>query len=295
MIAARPKIDTIELLFTIPDKDYYSFLWAQGSGIKDIAQSIVPQGKVTLKKLPYLLRTKFFHGPKRNTADVEVFTNRNKIQFFKLRLFPTRWNTGEFADFQLWMQTLYEMSYSDLHQYGKVTRLDIARDLYSMARERVIPYRSHSTISRVFQDGCTLGTVYIGSVHSLLRFRVYDKAAQQKGAPMPWPVWTRIEAVQRHVPYSCAGLGKLENPFSRFGLADKQLAETISESSEWKDFVSSCLTLGSPAAIAALPTKSKKKAFRNLLAECRFDWWKPEAFWKQWPQALASIAPAPFP
>ncbi len=99
------------------------------------------------------------------------------------------------------LSLLSPITYQQLYETGKVSYIELAADSLSHTAHSFIPFRpkcGHSTI--YIDEKGELGTTYLGSVTSALRFRVYDKHKQQveQNIAPAHQKQTRFEAISRH-------------------------------------------------------------------------------------------------
>lgn len=56
-------VDQIELVVAVPSKDLYSALMSQLYGLCDLANEVLPSGKITITKQKYLTRLNYYIAP----------------------------------------------------------------------------------------------------------------------------------------------------------------------------------------------------------------------------------------
>ncbi len=100
-----------------------------------------------------------------------------------------------------------------------ITRVDPAVDYPVALQDHVYYAGNHKGTIHYTREG--IETVYLGSVKSENRLRIYDKAKELaiRGEPVPTHPLTRVEAQRRSTNLSAAELDALPNPFRRLGVA----------------------------------------------------------------------------
>jgi hypothetical protein len=263
-------------------------------GIYDIRKELLPEGKMTLAKEPKSVRLGYYPDKNRRAAEIEV-GRMYKNRYVKLSLYPTKFHGQEFAAFKsLLKELLPPFDYQEFFFHSKVSHIELACDSLTHPAHSFIPFRAKSNCSRIYVDNTgALGTTYLGSQSSNLRFTIYDKAKQltELGKEVPYKVHTRIEYKQYSLKISPAELSKeLPNPFQKLRVADLKLAKEISSHPDWHDFLDACMAVGSAAALGCL-TKFVRKKFMGRLLSVQASWWHPQQRWSALSGALTAIAP----
>lgn len=301
-------VDRIGITGKIPSQDLYKHLFAQLHSMKEEQKTLLPTGKVIVRKNKYSIRLDYYtaftlkKAGRRKIADLTLGAYKNSGKktggrYITLTLYPSQFRGEEFAHFKNIFNTLFDpVTYPQLYQTGKVNYLELAVDSHTHKHHSFLPYRKYCAKSSIFKeaDGY-LGSTYIGSVSSNLRFRVYDKYKQlldtgkpvvTKGLPH-----TRIEVVMRRMGIPPAKIVELEkNPFKSLLIADLQKSATASLEKDWQMFIADCLCDGAPSALAKRPMNIRKK-YLAMLDSRQVSWWKPDDAWKYLPAAVAKILP----
>ncbi len=295
-------VDRIGITVKIGSQNLYKFAYGQLHLIRDEQHQLLPDGKIKLNYKKYNTRLDYYtayshkRAGRRKIASIIVGTS-HKHRYFSLTLFPSQFQLGEFEHFQCVLEMMLpDFHYSKLYATGNVTYLELASDTLSQSHHSFLPYRKYSNTSSIYKEksGC-LGTTYVGSNESKLRFRMYDKRRQLLNTGKPLiaeaAVHTRIEAVLRRLGRTTATLAEMPNPFEKLKIADLTQATALSNDANWQSFLADCLTAdGVPDALKKLSQYLRKK-YRGMLDSVPAWWWKPGLVWGQLSLALTKIAP----
>lgn len=288
-------IDRIHIAVSIVSSELYSFAWGQLNGIEDLKTELVPDGTIKIFKNKYVTRLSYYPIKKRMIASIEIGTTKSKHRYFRLGLYPSKFQQGEFERFkEILSELLPEFKYQQLYETGKVSYIELAADSLTHAAHSFIPFRRRCNHSSIYVDKTgSKGSIYLGSVKSNLRFCIYDKRKQQleKKAAVTHSKYTRIESRSRHIKLSpCELLSKMDNPFTKLQIADLHIARHTSQNNEWQSFLNDCLEDGSAQALANLP-KSQRAKFMKILNTTAVPWWRPNSVWGGLSKALTAISP----
>lgn len=301
-------VDRVGITGQIQGFSLYKYLQGQIRAMKEEQKTFLPTGKITTTKNKYSIRLDYYavytwkKAGRRKIADItlgayKIPGKKSGGRYLTLTLYPSQFQGEEFANFKSIFSSLFDpVTYAVLYHTGKVNYLELAVDSHSHKQHSFLPYRKYCTDSKIFEEtNGHLGSTYLGSVTSNLRFRVYDKYKQlldtgkpvvTKGLPH-----TRIEAVMRRLGIAPVELVDIEkNPFKALRIADLQLAKSASSDNDWQMFLADSLTVGVPKALAQRPMNIRKK-YSGILDSLQVSWWKPGDVWEYLPITVAKIVP----
>ena len=295
-------IDRIGIIVVIGADDLHKYAYSQMYSMQAQQSALLPGGRIKVKKDKYWTRWDYYptykKTPKRRIAEITVgktklFGNETPYRYFVLDLYPSKFYVGEFEHFkQVLCQILPKFAYEKLYQNGHVNYLELASDSLSHQHHSFIPIRKYCTDSMIFkEENGHLGTTYLGSIYSDLRFRIYDKRKQllDTGQESKYQTHTRIEAALRRVGLEPVNLIHMANPFEKIEIAELQIARQLSKETVWQGLLDQCLKDGSPSALALYP--KQRKQFMKMLRTAAASWWNPHDLWLGLPNALKAIAP----
>jgi hypothetical protein len=301
-------VDRIGITGVIPSVELSKHVYGQFFTMKDEQKLLLPGWKIMVRKNKYSTRLDCYaaytwkKAGRRKIADITVGANKlpgkkTLHRYMTLMLYPSQFRAHEFEHFKSVFDMLFDpITYSLLYQTGKVNYLELAADSLSRKHHSFLPYRKYCTKSDIYKedDGC-LGTTYLGSKSSGLRFRIYDKQKQLNDTGKPTftkiLLHTRIEAAMRRMGVAPTNLIQMENPFKKLLIADLAGARSASDDEDWQSFITECLTeAGVPNALSKRPTNQRKK-YLKMLDDRHVSWWHPDDLWKELPVALSRIAP----
>jgi hypothetical protein len=301
-------VDRIGITGVIPSAALYKHVYGQFFTMNEEQKLLLPGGKIKIRKNKYSMRldyyTEYTHktAGRRKIADItlgsyKISGKKSVDRYLTLTLYPSQFQAGEFEHFKSVFDALFEpITYSLLHHTGRVNYLELAADSLSHKHHGFLPYRKYCTKSHIHkEDDGHLGTTYLGSNTSDLRFRLYDKYKQLhdtgKATFTKVLPHTRIESVVRRLGVAPADLIEMENPFKKLLIADLVKAYSASKDADWQNFISESLTEeGVPYALAKRPMNKRKK-YMAMLDYRQVSWWSPTGVWKRLPVALSRIAP----
>jgi hypothetical protein len=290
-------VDRIEFSAGISDPSVYDFLYAQFWAMRESEMQalLVPAGKITIKPEEYVTHLSYYPTPKKMIARFTLGTTKSKHKYFKLGLLPARFGAGEFETLKETIALLLpEVNYAKLFHTANVSYIELNADSPSHALHTFIPFRAKCNVSFVYKNELApVGTTYLGSNVSDLRFRVYDKRTHllETGGVAHFDIHTRIEAIVRHTGVAAYKLPhSLSNPFQKLEIADLHRAHELSKKPDWQAFLAECLASGSAAALSKCK-KYQRKKFMTMLRASSAPWWNANFIWQGFPAALSAIAP----
>jgi len=177
-----------------------------------------------------------------------------------------------------------------LFSEGNVSQLDIAFDIKNITFDDLVFNRNRQRSGGGHfshdKDG-RIGTYYIGSESSDLRYRIYNKTKQlfdKKGIDAPYPI-TRIEA-EIKINQPLRMIANIKNPFERFDvfklsdmIADKRLPICVADSIHFR---------GLPAVLQLLGD-NERKAMEQLLTDYKVEIPPADEVFGLWKQECASF------
>ena len=298
-------IDRISISVKIMGKDLHAFVYGQMHSMQEIQGELMPQGRIMMRHDKYQTRLDFYaaythkRAGRRKIADIILGVSKLKNhevlhQYFRLTLYPASFHIGDFTHFKEVLETLLpEFSYKRLYYTGKVNYLELAADCLSRQLHSFLPYRKYCSDSMVYQKHGVLGTIYLGSVASAQRVRVYDKRKQLsetgKALFTQKLPHTRIEAIQRNIGLHPAELAVMKNPFQKIQIVDLEQIQAASVDVEWPAFINECRQHGVPRALYKYT--HKRKQFLSILDANQAAWWDPQYQWEGLAHALTHIEP----
>ena len=289
-------IDRIHMTISIGKNTHlYGVLIGQLTGMKDIQSNLVPKGKITVSKQKYVTRLGYYPADKkRKIAELEIGSTKSSHMYFKLGLYPSKFQSNEFATFKEHMEILFQITYDLMFHTARVSYIELAADSMTHQFQTFIPFRQRINWSRAWPlEDVEKSTVNLGSELSKKRFCIYDKAKElaDKKCAGKHKIRTRFEARLRHIGMSASDIQEhLPNPFSCLEIASLAKAREASTSAEWHSFLDRCLEDGSAQALSQC-TKPARKQYTTALRTCAVTWWNPDYLWQVLPRALDAIAP----
>ncbi len=289
-------IDRVHMTVSL-DEAHHKFAYGQLHFFaeKDMQKQLVPEGQIKLIPKDYVTQLHYYPQKGRKIADITVGVTKSKHRYFTLGLYPSKFGAGEFDAFKSHTSPLLaSLAYEQLFHSSKISYIELATDSLSKKAHSFIPFRRYCNTSSIFMDKQgELGTTYLGSVHSAVRTRIYDKRRQllQTGLVPSFDTQTRFEIASRHIGIIPAHLPEtLQNPFTKLQVADLALARHLSKDLAWHAFLDSCLLGGSADALSKC-TKYQRKTFMSRLIASPASWWNPDFVWTGSLNAFSAIAP----
>lgn len=299
-------VDRIGIKVVIPSPDLSKHVYGQLFSMVELQGEFLLDGKIFVCFGEHSTRLDYYaayaHKPagRRKIVDITVSAYKQPgktsvHRYLTLTLYPSQFRGNDFENFKSAFDMLMgAITYSGLYHMGKVTYLELAADSLTHKQHSFLPYRKYVSKSKIWTEADGhLGTTYVGSEDSDLRFRVYDKRKQllDKGKPAQYEELphTRIEAVMRRLGVAPAELANMKNPFEKLLIADLARAKAASLDQDWQNFIEESLLIGVPQALSNHPTTRKKHV--AMLDSVQVPWWKPHNVWQGLPRALAVIAP----
>jgi len=289
-------IDRIHMTISIGKNSHlYGVLIGQLTGMKDIQSNLVPNGKITVSKQKYVTRLGYYPSDKkRKIADLEIGSTKSSHMYFKLGIYPSKFQSNEFAIFKEHLEILFQIPYDLMFHTAKVSYIELAADSMTHRFQTFIPFRQRINLSEAWPLGdVERSTVYLGSKLSKKRLCIYNKAKElaDKKCVGKYRIRTRFEARLRHIGISASEIQEhLPNPFSCLEIANLAKARDVSTSAEWHCFLDQCLDVGSATALSQC-TKPVRMQYMMALRTCAPKWWNPDYLWQVLPRALEAIAP----
>ena len=306
----RLLVDRIGITVVIPSGELYNHVFGQLYTMEEEQKQFLPGGIIKIPpnknkmypvRLDYYAAYTYKKAGRRKILDITVgapklFGKTTPHRHMTLTLYPSQFQAGEFENFKSVFDTLFDpIAYSMLYHTGKVNYLELAADSLSHMHHGFLPYRKYCTKSHIHkEDDGYLGTTYLGSETSDLRFRLYDKYKQLgdtgKVTFTKLLPHTRMESVVRRLGVAPADLIQMENPFKKLLIADLAKAQSASDNEDWQNFITESLQDGVPDALSKRPQNIRKK-YLKMLDDRQVSWWNPDDIWKELPVALDRIAP----
>ncbi|MDM7948293.1 hypothetical protein [Hydrogenophaga sp.] len=289
-------IDRIHVTVAVPSKTLFGLLISQLYEILSLQEDIFPTGKIKLIKKDYYTQLDFSQSPDRKTAEIIAGSTKSKHLYFKLVLYLTKFKQEEFENFKHILNVLLsEWAYEKLLFQSRVSYLEIAKDFVNKAYPEFFPYHPNVKLSKIYfgkKDG-EKGSTNLGSVASVRRFCVYDKAKQlvEEQSGSNFEKLIRVEVRLRKTgmsPYEL--LEGLENPFHGLRILSVQKLLSTSQEEAWLAFVEQCRCVGTAQALGAC-SKQNRKLYKTRLDDASVDWWDSSKTWAGWPAAFAAIVP----
>ena len=301
-------VDRIGITGVIPSVEMYKHVYGQFFTMKDEQKLLLPGWKIMVRKNKYSTRLDCYaaytwkKSGRRKIADITISVTKlsgkkTPHRYMTLTLYPSQFQADEFEHFKSVFDMLFEpITYLLLYQTGKVNYLELAADWLSRKHHSFLPYRKYCTKSEIYKEGDGyLGSTYLGSKISDLRFRIYDKQKQLndtgKSTFTKVLPHTRIEAAMRRMGVAPADLIQMKNPFKKLLIADLAEAKSASPDADWQAFIVESLTHeGVPDALSKRPQNVRKK-YLAMLDKRQVSWWNPDKIWTELPLALKRVAP----
>ncbi|PKO61223.1 MAG: hypothetical protein CVU24_09655 [Betaproteobacteria bacterium HGW-Betaproteobacteria-18] len=272
----------------------YGVLIGQMMGMKDIQSDLVPKGKITISKQQYITRLGYYPSDKkRKIADLEIGSTKSGHMYFKLVLYPSKFQSKEFSKFKDHLETLFQIPYDVMFYTAKVAYIELAVDSLTHQFHTFIPFRQKINWSKGWPEEGEKNTMYLGSKLSKKRFCIYNKAKHLTDSKCAGKhkIRTRFEARLRHIGMAASEITEhLPNPFSCLEIADLPKARALSADLQWQSFLDQCLEVGSASSLKQCQKLIRKK-YMTMLRDVAVTWWNPDYLWQVLPTALEVIAP----
>lgn len=288
-------VDRIHMTISIPKKSkLYGVLIGQLLGMKDIQSDLVPKGKITISKQQYITRLGYYPSDKkRKIADLEIGSTKSGHMYFKLGLYPSKFQSKEFSKFKDHLETLFQIPYDVMFYTAKVAYIELAADSMTHQFHTFIPFCQRINCSKGWPEEGEKNTMYLCSKLSKKRFCIYNKAKQLTDSKCAGKhkIRTRFEARLRHIGMAASEITEhLPNPFSCLEIADLPKARALSADLQWQSFLDQCLEEGSAYALSQCQKPIRKK-YMAKLRDAAVTWWNPDYLWQVLPTALEAISP----
>lgn len=193
-----------------------------------------------------------------------------------------------------WREQMYDV--------GRVTRVDIARDIHGLHIDDIIVWAKHVRAFGLYTgaDGRT-ETIYLGR-QKKNQLTVYDQRANTKKqnhgktdmekVSVPRAARTRIEARRKDLGMAMHRLTELPNPFAKVVVFHPDPKTFKNAALTYPMFRNACQVRGYKHALAMLPD-GMREAYEAKLMASQAEWWQPEPMWEKWPSVLKSAALVP--
>lgn len=219
-------------------------------------------------------------------AQIIAGISKNQYRYLSWELWPDHLSHPEYAPAWEKFQELIKVLMSDFDpsysldyamENGKVSYLEIARDLMGVDKEDLLPWTSHARKGDIWKKEDQKGAIYIGSKDSPRQFVIYDKRLQliAKGLPCPYPSILRVEARIRNPGLMAKEIESLdvEALFKPLHVASLSKAREFSKEKPWRSFIETASNHGVIAALSPL-SKHYRKIYRENLMQCSVNWCK---------------------
>ncbi len=140
-------VDRIHMAMTIVSKEYYGVLIGQIFGMKDVQCDLVPKGKISVFEGKSFTRLDYYPRKKRKIAEIQMGSTKSGKMYFRLALYPSKFNADDFQIFKEHIELFFQISYLQLFLQSKVSYLELAADSFSYSIDSFIPFRSISNYS----------------------------------------------------------------------------------------------------------------------------------------------------
>ncbi len=284
---SSPFIDRLSVVVNVHDQVLQSDLrgshWWAAEDPADYVPAKASKGfkKAFRLKLPSVVNSK--HWPHYQFASDDDGVTKLRIDFV-----PVDLGSEGMIELNAWLSTLVPDGWSFFIKHGRITRIDIATDVYglTMADFLIIPPQC-LTVKHFESDGL-LQTVELGKPKSN-QTSIYDRHKKRiaKGQGNKFGPCVRIERKLRMPNLQLSELPMLENPFGKLFLVSPKLTQPAAEisASKWMRFCCTVAKIGLENALGSL-AKKRRTAYRKHLKTLGTGWWNPEQIWSQWPKAL---------
>lgn len=159
---------------------------------------------------------------------------------------------------------------------SKITRIDLAVDIFNMDLESLLVKVKNKRIARTFfnQDGEIATMTFGGSKGN--QYVLYSKSEQMGVANFGSTV--RIEARMRPKGLWMKNIADMANPLSAVQIFNLDCIDNAIDNGFWNAFRDSCRYRGVNNALKLQSGKIKAK-LKKAVNENSADWWNPELFW----------------
>ncbi len=285
--ASSPFIDRLSVVVNVQDKGLQSDLqethWWAAEDHDDYVPAKKSKGftKARRLKLESVVNSK--HWP-----HYQFVSNEDGVTKLRIDFVPVDLGSEGLLELNAWLSTLVPGGWSFFIKHGKVTRIDIATDVYGLTMADFLIIPSQCLTVKHFESDGILQTVELGKPKSN-QTSIYDRYKKRlaKGQGNKVGPCVRIERKLRMPNLQLSELQKLKNPFGKLCLVSPQLTQPPAETSagKWMGFRCTVAQIGLENALGTLPTK-RRTAYRKHFKTLGTGWWNPEQIWSQWPKAL---------
>lgn len=217
-------------------------------------------------------------GVKKQNVFVQVGPKISTFPCFRIEFNPSKTSLEALIELRAIIKTLTGCPSIKFLQFGKVTRCDVAIDIFGICVEETLIWykgkRKHSVTSLQAPQTVTIGTRKSG----LLRF--YDKKLPDGSA-------LRIEfQLKPNIPGAL--VSSLANPLSKVEIYPSAILENLLKGVPGRTIGDSTLVRGRAKALALFPAKDRKK-IATALSNSGSPIPNADALWSKWPQALNDV------
>ncbi|MEM6500191.1 MAG: hypothetical protein AAF709_26230, partial [Pseudomonadota bacterium] len=276
------KIDNISLVFGGYDPDFAKAYLARI--LKMSSSGALKQVKSA--RNGFARNFKLMEGAFEERVLVSCMPTKPNGPVFRLELNPNKLGPeGTAAVLKIVASDILEGGVSELYERAKVTRFDVAYDLFGFCLSQAHFWADNVSSS---QTNNAIGMRTETLVFNQTKRRqvvVYDKAAEQKckGIQPKVSPWTRIEVRKRNAGQLVA-LKSTKCPFLDFHVSSREKPADTSVAS-WVLINAASGPMMLQAVLGQLPL-SKRALVKNALKEQPLTGWNAEKLWKAWPTTV---------
>ncbi|KNG95023.1 hypothetical protein [Pseudaestuariivita atlantica] len=171
---------------------------------------------------------------------------------------------------------------SELYERARVTRFDVAFDLFGFSLSQAHFWANETSSSQTYNAVGMRTETLVFNQSKRRQVVVYDKAAERtsKGIQPKVSPWTRIEVRKRNAG-QLAALKSTKCPFLDFHVSCRKKPADISEAT-WVLINAASGPMMLQAVLGQLPM-SKRALVKNILKKHPLEGWNAAKLWKEWP------------
>ncbi len=289
----KPVIDKISICVPIADPEERAFYETQ---IMDLSkdQDFPDFETVSAKDKSYKYNMKWRHTGSGKAVLIQAHPySPSTVTFLRFEFNPNLLGVDGISAFKEMLNVLFSfehLTYADIIQIGRFTRLDIAVDLVN-ARTSDLIVRGRGKGKKVVYYSSTdqMETTYLDKPKKApSKAKVYDKLQQQTDKSIS-PDYVGVSHARVEIQHGGTKLNKLlniHNVLKRIKVIHPTTVPAGIDEWVWNLFLDSCRYRGIDEALKMLPEDQQGKALK-VLKKAETETWRPKKLWEEWPETVA--------
>lgn len=286
----KPKIDRLSVTFPVQSINHQD---AIRKNLQALAKSTQYPELTVWQKLKYWGAGKYKRSYGLTVAPgkqvlVQCMAGHSNTAFFRFDLNPDHIGPEGVAKFRNSIPILSDghVSYADIANHGRITRIDVAFDLINVdVEDLLVGSKNKGKKLSYFGVGGKIETAYQNTSNTVY---VYDKRQKQidddaepeyGSAPH-----TRVEVRTKPTKH-ITELTTLNSQPKKVFVVDIEAPEPPEDIHHWKLFQDSCRYRGLDGALNQLSGGIREK-YVDAIEAIEGEVWKPDTLWKHWPETV---------